>query len=133
MVGYLCFSCCFLLFSTASICMMSSMVSSCDIIGTLGVITLSGGTVIGILGGGIVGTSLGNTLVWVFSGCMVLNLFSNILMACNFLSPIVKGVCGTVFLSTCISSLADLLACSVVDNPGMTRCCGTNSTTYGCL
>ena len=133
MVGYLCFSCCFLLFSTASICMMSSMVSSCDIIGTLGVITLDGVTVTGTLGGvtvtvtlggEIVGTYLGNTLVWFFSGCMVLNNVSNLSIACNWLYPIVKGVCGPGFLITCISSLAALVACSVSDNPGMKRCCG---------
>ena len=64
---------------------------------------------------------------------MVLNNFANLSMACHLLSPILKGFFGTVFLSTCIRSLAALVDCSVVDNPGMTRCCGKNSTTYVCL
>ena len=86
-----------------SLCLISSMGYSCDINFSLGVIafdgvtvagTLGGGTVTGTLGGTIVGTFLGNTVHWVFYGCMVLNIFSNLLMACNWLSPIVKGVCG---------------------------------------
>ena len=75
-----------------SLCMLYSMGYSCVIIGDLGVITLGGVTVSGTLGGGnvtgtsvgaIFGTYLGNTVVWVFSGCMVLNIFANLLMACN--------------------------------------------------
>ena len=81
----------------------------------------------------IVGNSLGNTLVWVLSSCMVLNSSSNILMACNWISPIVKGVCGPVFLIICITSLADLVSCCVPDNPGMTSYCGKNSTTFACV
>ena len=112
------------------------------IIGALGVITLGGVTVTGILGGGtvtgtlvgeIVGTYLGNTLVWFFSGCMVLNNVSNLSIACNWLYPIVKGVCGPGVFSKWISYLAVLVACSVADNPGMTRCCGKKSTTSACL
>ena len=118
------------------------MGSSCVIIGTLGVITLGGVTVSGTLGGGavnctlrgaIVCTSIGTTLVSVFSSYMVLNNFANLSRACNWLSPIVKGVCGPVFLSTCISSLAALVAFSVEDNPCMMNCGGENSTTYVCL
>ena len=75
MVGYQCLWCCHLLFSTASIFLIYSMVSSCDIIGTLGVInlvgatfagTLSVGTVIGTLICAIVGISLGKTLDYYF-------------------------------------------------------------------
>ena len=111
------------------------MGSSCKIIFDLGFVTLSGitangtlggGTLTGTLGGAIVGTSLGTTVLWVFSGCVVLNIFADLSMACDCLSPIVKGVCGPVFLITCISSLSDLVACSVADNPGMTRCCEKN-------
>ena len=118
------------------------MGSSCEIIGTLGIITLGGatvagtlgvGTVIVTLGGAIVVAYQGNTVVWVFSGCMVLNNFANPSMAFNWLSLILKGVYGPGFLSTFISSLAALMACSVVDNPGMTRCCGNNSTTSACI
>ena len=106
------------------LCLLSSMGSFCVIIVTLGVITLGYFTVVGTpgsgtmnitLGGAIFGTSLGNTLVWVFFGCIILNNFFNLSMACNWLSPIVKLVCGPVFLSTCISSLESVVACSVED------------------
>ena len=112
------------------------------IIGVLGVIilggvtsagTLSGGTVTGTLVGAMIGTILGTTVVCFVSGCMVLNSFSNLLMVCNWLSPIVKWVCGTGFLITWISSLAALVACSVADNPGMTSCYGKKSTTSECI
>ena len=118
------------------------MGSSCVIIGGLGVITLGGVTVNVTLGGvtgigtrvvAIVGTYLGNTVFWVLSGCMVLKICANLLMACNWLSPIVKGVCGPRFLITCISSLEALVACSAADNPGMMRYCGKNSTTSACI
>ena len=121
---------------------MSSMGYYCDIIGALSVITcgyvtvagtLGGGTVTGTLVGAIVDTYLGNTLVWVFYGCMVLNSSANISMVYNCLSPILKGVCGTGFLITCISSLSALVACSIADNTGMTRCCVKNSTTSACI
>ena len=68
------------------------MGSSCVIIGVLGFITLGvvtsagtldGGTVTGILVGEMVDTYLGTATVWVVSCCMVLNIFSNIPMACN--------------------------------------------------
>ena len=70
------------------------------IIGALGVITLGRVTVAGILGGGTVtgtlvgaffATYLGNTVFCVFSSCMVINICANLLMACNWLSLIVKG------------------------------------------
>ena len=76
------------------------------IIGVPGVITLVDITSTGILGGGtvtdtlisaMVGTSLGTTVVWVIPDCMVLNSFSNLPMACNCLSTIVKVVCGPGF------------------------------------
>ena len=114
------------------------MGSSCEIIGTLGVITiggvsvagtLCGGTVIGTLGGAIIGTSLVTTLVWVFFGCMVLKSFSNILIVCIWHSPIVKEVFVPGFFSTCFSSLTDLVSCSVENNTIMMRCCGKNFTT----
>ena len=60
----------------------------------------------------------------VFSCCTVLNNFDNLLMGCNWLSPIVKVVCGPQCFITCISSLAALVACPVSDNPDMMRCCG---------
>ena len=94
------------------------MGSSCEIIRTLGVITLGGvtfagtlggGTVIGTLGGAIVVNSIGTTLVCVFSGCIVLNNFSNLSMVCNWLSLIVNGVFGPGFFSTCTRSLAALV------------------------
>ena len=125
-----------------SLCMLYSMGSSYVIIGVRGVITLGGitsngnlggVTVTGTLVGVMVGTSLGTTVFWTVSGCMVLNSFSNISMACNWLSPIVKGVCATGFLITCISSLAFLVVCSIADNLGMTRCCGKNYTTSTCF
>ena len=116
-----------------SLCLLYSMVSSCVIIGSLGVIILGGVTITGTLSGGtvsgnltdeIVGTSLGNNLVWVFSGCMMLNICANLSMAYNWLSLIVKGVCGPGFLIICSSYLAALVACSAADNSGMMRCCG---------
>ena len=142
LVGYLCFSWCSFLFSNVLLCLLYSMGSSYVIIGALGVITLcgvtvvvtpGGDTVIGALGGAIFGTSLGTTLVWVLSVCIVFNNFPYILMTSNWLFPIVKGVCGMGGFSTCISSLAALVACSVEDNHGMTRCYGKNSTTSACL
>ena len=48
-----------------------------------------------------------------------------------WLSQTVKGFLGLVFF--CINSLDALVASSVVDNPGMMRYCGKNSTTYVCL
>ena len=114
------------------------MDSSCVIIGTIDVITIGGVTVAGTLGGGtvtgtLVGsifvTSLCNIVVYVFSVCMVLNIFANLWMACNWLSLIMKGVCGPEIFIRCISSLAALVACSVVDNPGIMKCCGKNCTT----
>ena len=122
--------------------LISTIGYSCEIICVLGVINLGGitsagtiscGTVTGTLVGAMVGTLPGTTGVWVFSGCMVLNMFAYLFMACNDLSPIVKGVCGPGFLIRWISSLAALVACSVADNPGMTMCCGKNSITYACL
>ena len=98
------------------------------IIGALGVTTLSGVTVAGTLSGGtvtvtlvdaIVGTYRGNNVVWVLSGCMVLNSCANLSMACNWISLIVKGVCVPGLLITFISCLAALVACSVADNTGM--------------
>ena len=118
------------------------MGSSFVIIGSLGIITLGGVTVAGTLGGGtmigtrvgaIIGNYLGKTVVWVFSVCMVLKIFANLLMDCNWLYLIMKGVCGPGFLITCISYLAYLVACSVADNPGMTRCGGKKSTISTCL
>ena len=118
------------------------MGSSCVIIVVLGVITLGGVTYDGTLGGGtltgtligaMVGNLLGTTLVCVVSGCMVLNIFANLSMACNCIYPIFKGVCGPGFLITCIHSLEALVACSVDNNPEMMRCCGKNSTTSACL
>ena len=109
------------------------MGSSFVIIGSLGIITLGGVTVAGTLGGGtmigtrvgaIVGNYLGKTVVWVFSVCMVLKIFANLLMDCNWLYLIMKGVCGPGFLITCISYLTALVACSAADNPEMMRCCG---------
>ena len=73
--------------------MISSMGSSYEIIGTLGVITLGGATVTSTPGGdtgivnlrgAIVGTSLGNTLVWVFSSFMLLNNIAILSMACSW-------------------------------------------------
>ena len=58
---------------------------------------------------------------------------SNILMVCNWVYPIVKGVLGPGFFSICINSLAALVACSVVDNLGVMRRCGKNSTTSDCI
>ena len=117
------------------------MGSSCVIIEVLGVIalggvavtgTLSSGTVTGTLVGKIVGTYLGNNVVWVFSGCMLLNICSKLLMGYNWLSPISKGVCGPEFFITCSSSLASLVACSAAVNPGMMRCCGKSFTRSAC-
>ena len=130
------------IYHCASICLLSSIDYSSEIIWTLGIITLVSDTVAGTLGGdtalgtlgvAIIGTSLGNNFVWVFPGCMVLNHVANLSMACNWLSPILKGCLGPVFFSTCIRSLAALVACSVVDNPGMTRCCGKNSIISACI
>ena len=84
--------------------------------------TLSGSTGTEIRVGTIVGNSLGNTVVWFFSGCMVLNICANLFMACNCLSPIVQGVCGPVFFIACISSFAASVDCSAADNTGMMRC-----------
>ena len=114
----------------------------CVIIGSLGVITLGGVTVNGALGSGtmtgihvgaIVGTSLGNTVVWVLFGFMVLKVCANLLMACNWLSPIVKWVCGTGSFIMCISYLTPLVACYDADNPGMMWRCDKNYTTSTCL
>ena len=142
LVGYLYFEGCWLLCSTVSLCLLSSPESSCVIIGaqgviTLGVVTVSGtlcgGTVSSTCVGAIVGTSIGNTVVWFFSGCMVLKFCSNLLMACNWLSLIAKGAYGPGFLITCISYLEALVTYSAADNPGMMRCCGKTSTTSACL
>ena len=72
-------------------------------------LTLGGGTVTVTRIGEIVGTSIGNNKVWVFSGCMVLNICANFPMACNWLSSIVKGFFVPGFLITCIGSLAALV------------------------
>ena len=118
------------------------MFSSCKIIGTLCLLTVGGATilgtlgvatVIGILGGAIFGTYLGFNFVWGLSGCMLLNNVANILMVCNCLSPILKDLFCPGFFTICISSLAALVACSVVDNTGMTIYCVKNYTTYECL
>ena len=107
------------------------MDSSCVIIGTIDVITIGGVTVAGTLGGGtvtgtLVGsifvTSLCNIVVYVFSVCMVLNIFANLWMACNWLSLIMKGVCGPEFLIMCISSLEALVACSTTVNTSIMMC-----------
>ena len=133
------------LLSTVSIFMMSSMLSSCDITGTLGSISLGGatvigtlddGTVIGTLGGVTVVTPLGLTYVLGLSVCcvfMLLNIFANLLIACNCLSLIVKGVLGPGLFIICINSLYALVDCSVVENPGMMSRCGNNSSTWACL
>ena len=78
------------------------MLSSCENIGTIGGTTLSGATLSGTLGvdtliGTLRGASLGNTSVWVFYGHMFLNNIANLLMACNWLSPIMKGFLGPAF------------------------------------
>ena len=107
---------------------MSPMLSSCNIIGDLGVITLGGTTSVGTLGvdtvigtlrSAIVGTSLGITFVWGLYGCMLLNNVDNLSMACNFLSPIFKGCFGPVLFIIYISFLATLMAFSFVDNHGI--------------
>ena len=134
-----------LLISTISIRMMFSMLSSFDITGTLGSITLGGatvigalgdGTVIGTIGGATVGTSLGITFGLFLFVCyyfMLLKSFYTLSMAWNCLSMIVKGFFSPGLFILCINSLAALVACYFVDNPGMMRCCGNNSTTYACL
>ena len=90
------------------------MDSSCVIIGTIDVITIGGVTVAGTLGGGtvtgtLVGsifvTSLCNIVVYVFSVCMVLNIFANLWMACYWLSLIMKGFLGPEFFIICNNSL----------------------------
>ena len=87
----------------------------------------------GTLVGAMVGTLLGTNLVWVVSGCMVLNSCANLSMACNWISLIVKGVCVPGLLIMCNSCLAALVACFVADNTGMMRCCGKDSTTSECI
>ena len=64
---------------------------------------------------------------------MLLNSVANPSMECNCISKIVKGVLDPGFFIICINYLAALVACSVLDNPGMIRCCGKNSTTYAYL
>ena len=68
------------------------MGSSCVIIVDLVVITLGDVTISVTLGGGtvtitrvgvIIGTLLGNTVVWFLSGCIVLKICASLLMACN--------------------------------------------------
>ena len=122
--------------------MLSSVGSFCEIIKSLGFIILGGVTVAGTIGGGtvidtlisvIVGTSLGTTLVWVFYSSIVLNNFVNILMACNWISMIMKGVYGPGFLRNCNSSLAVLVDCSVENNPCMISYCGNNYNKCSCL
>ena len=106
---------------------------SCVTIGVLDVINIGGvtyaitlgvGNVTGTIVGATVGTFLGTTVVWVVSGCMVLNGCANLLMASNWLSLIAKGVCGQGLLITCISSLEVLVAFSVAYNPEIMRHCG---------
>ena len=118
------------------------MESSCEIIVYLCLITLGGVTVSGTLGGGTViatlvgaifGDSLGTTFGLSFLRLHGVKYFFNLLMTCNWLSPIVKGVCGPVFLIMCISSLEAIVACSVTENPGMKRCRGKNFTTSACI
>ena len=77
---------------------MSPMGSSCVIIGVLGIISLGGGNVTGTLVGAMVGTYLGTTIVWVVSGCILLNSISNLSMTCNWLSPIrERGLWSNIF------------------------------------
>ena len=64
---------------------------------------------------------------------MLLKKFSNLPMALNWISPIVKGVLGHGFLVICIKFLAALVGFSSVDKPDMMRYCGKNYTTYACL
>ena len=121
--------------------MMSSMFYSCESTGSLVPINLGGATVlctlgdvtiIRNLGGATVGNSLGTNFefgLFVCCGCMVLKSVANLSMACNWLSPIVKGFLDPGFFIICTNSLAALVDCSVTDNPGMMRCCGKNSTT----
>ena len=124
---------------------MSSIFSSFNITGTLGSINLGGATVIGTLGNGtIIGNFGGATVrtspgltfllvLFVYCGCMLLNSVINLLMACIWLSPIVKGILGPGILIICINSVADLVDFSVMENLGMMRCCVNNSTTYACI
>ena len=124
---------------------MSSILSSCEITGTLGLITLSGatvldtlgdGTVICTLGGASVGTSLGTNFTLVLfgcCGCILLKSVANLSMSCNWLSLIVKGFLSPGLFIICTSSLAALVDCSVVYNPGIMRCRGKNYTTYACI
>ena len=64
---------------------------------------------------------------------MLLNSVANPSMECNCISKIVKGVLDPGLFIICINYLAALVACSVLDNPGMIRCCGKNSITSECL
>ena len=91
---------------------------------------------IGTFSGATIGISLGTNVSLGFlgcCGCMLLNSITNLSMSCNWLSTIVKVVYGPVFLIICTNSLTALVACSVVDNPGIVRCCGENFTTYACI
>ena len=55
---------------------------------------------------------------------MFLKSVANLFMACYWLSLIMKGFLGPEFSIICNNSLTALVSCSVVDNPGMMRCCG---------
>ena len=63
---------------------------------------------------------------------MLLNSVDNLLMACNWLYLIMEGVLGPGFSVICINYLDSLVACSVLDSPGMMGCWGNISTTYLC-
>ena len=120
---------------------MSSTLSSFEINGIIGAITLGDSTVISTLGDGTVmvtlvdaiyRTSIGTNFALDFFGCcgfMLLNIVFILSMACNWIYPILNGVLVPGLFNTCINSLGALMACYVVDNPGMIRCCGNNFTT----
>ena len=96
-----------------SSCVIISVLGITPLIGLTSYVRLGGGTVTGNLVGAMVGTLLRTTVLWVFSGCMVLNSCANLSMACNWISTIVKWICGTGLLIMCISSLAALVDYSV--------------------
>ena len=104
--------------------------------GATSIATLNNGTVIGTIGYATVGNFLGlDFLLGLLfcCSCMLLNSITNLLMMFNWISPIVKGALVPGFFIICINYLDALLYCSVVDNLGIMRCCGNNSTTSACL
>ena len=121
---------------------MYSILSSYNITGTLVSFTLGGATVLGTLGdvtvidtlvGVAVGTYLGTTFVLGLFGCLVFMLLksvANLSMAYYWHTLILKGFLGLGFLIICNNSFDALVTCSVVDNPGMMRCCVNNTTIY---